>query len=332
MTIRDRKALKQTAGRRIGVAAYPPRKLILIHSGVMLGVSLLMTICNYIITWQIDANGGGLSGMQLRSILETASQFLALVYAVATPFWSMGIVYATLRLARGKAAWPGSLLEGFRRKGPVLRLMLLQTLIYGVIGIASIYGSWILYSITPDGQAFMEAITQLVYQGITDYAQLIEAIPTAVIERVARVYLPILGVVLLGLTVPAAYRLRLAPYVLMDKAGTGAWKAARMSGKLTQRNCFKLLWLDLSYWWYYLIPAVLMLPAFADQLLPVLGIQLPVDSAVLYIVGNLIYVVLTLIFEYFAKPKVMTTYALAYDVLLDAYNAAQPAKPEGSEG
>lgn len=329
MTIRDRKALKQTAERRLSAASYKPSKLILIHSGVTLGVSLLMAILNYLISWQIELHGGGLSGMQLRSILETVNTVLSAAYAILTPFWIMGLAYAALRLARGKAAYPQSLLEGFERKGPVLRLLLLQILIYSIITFAAIYGAWFLYSMTPDGTAFMEAVTQLVLvEGINDSASLIEAIPEPVVEQVAKVFLPIFAVVLVGLMLPASYRLRMAPYVLMDKYGTGAWKAIRLSGKITRRNCFRIFLLDLSYWWYYLLGIVLMLPAFADVLLSLLKIQLPVDTVVIYIVGNVLYALLTLIFECLAKPRLQTTYALAYDALLEQYELANPPKPE----
>ena len=325
MTIRDRKALRQTAARRLSRASYKPRRLVLIHSGVMLGAALLMAVLDYIITWQIDANGGGLSGMQLRSILETAGNVLSVAYGILMPFWSMGFVYATIRLARGKAAWPGSLLEGFRRKGPVLRLILLQILIYGAITFAAMYASSFLYSMTPDGQAFCQALLKLMEtQQITDYVQLMEAIPQPVIEQVASVYLPIMCVVLLVLLTPAYYRMRMAAYLVMDEDGVGAWKAVRTSGKIMRRNGFRLFLLDLSYWWYYLIPMLLIVPAYADVLLPLLKLELPVDPAVLYIAGNVIYVLLSLIFECAARPRVQTTYALAYDALLDAYRQANP--------
>lgn len=325
MTIRDRKTLKQTAGRRLAAASYKPRRLILIHSGITLAAVLLMAVIQYVITWQIDANGGGLTGLPLRSVLDTARTVVSIAYGILMPFWSVGIFYAGLRLARGKAAYPRVLLEGFRRRGPVLRLILMQALIYGIISVVTMYGAWIIYGMTPDGQAFANALMKLITtETFTDYYQLIEAIPTEVIEQVTWGYLPVFGVVWLLLIAPAAYRMRLAPYVLMDKDRTGAWKAIRTSGKLTRRNCGHLLLLDLSYWWYYLLPVVLLLPAYANVLLPLVGLSLPVDPAVLYLGGQVIYVVLTLIFECFAKPKVQTTYALAYDVLLENYYRENP--------
>lgn len=324
MTIRDRKQLKKTAARRLEAAGYPPRRLILIHSGVMLGVSLLLAICNYIVTWQIDAHGGGLSGIELRSVLETVSTALSTVYAIAMPFWSMGLVYAALRLSRGKSAWPGSLLEGFRRRGPVIRFLLLQILIYGIITLAAIYAAWFFYTIfTPAGKAFAEALTKLIASGITDYTQLIEQIPEQVMERVATGYLPFFGGILLVLVIPASYRLRLAQYLLMENKALGAWRAIRTSSKVMRRNCFKMLLLDLSYWWYHLIPGLLAALSYADAWVEWLPITLPVETGVLYIGGNLVYALLTLAFECAAAPKVITTYALAYEALMEENSAAQ---------
>lgn len=328
MTIRDRKALKQTAARRLTVASYNPKRLILIHSGVALGVSLLLTLLDYWIAWQIDAKGSGLAGLGMRSVLETVQTVLNAAYSLLTPFWTMGVTYAFLRLARGKAAWPQALLEGFRRKGPVFRLLLLQGLIYGILTFAAMWGAWMLYTMTPDGQAFAEAIMKLIAGGVTDYAELYAAIPEAVLEQVSVVYVPIFAVALLVLVLPASYRMRMAPYVLMEKERAGAWKAVRISGRITRRNCWHLVVLDLSYWWYYLVQAVLVAVGTAPAVLSLLNIQLPVDEGVLYIAANVAYTVLLLIFETQAKPKQQTVYALAYETLVEQYDLANPPKAQ----
>ena len=173
MTIRDRRELRRKAQRRLDVASYKPRRLMLIHSGVALGASLLLAILNYIINWQIRTNGSGLAGLDLGIILDTVSMVLQYAVTILMPFWTIGLSYAVLRIARGKAAWPQALLEGFRRKGPVLRLLLMQGLIYGMITMAAISGAYMIYSMTPDGQAFSEAIMILYTQGL-DYEQIYE--------------------------------------------------------------------------------------------------------------------------------------------------------------
>ena len=331
MTIRDRKQLKQTAHRRLEVASYKPGRLVLIHNGVTLGVALLLAVLSYVISWQIETNGGGLGGMKLRAVLETADAVLQLIYSVLMPFWMMGMTYAAVRLAKGKSAWPQCLPEGFARKGAVLRLLLLQGFIYILITMAAMAGSYTLYGMTPDGQAFNTAILRLwIEQGITSYYELYEAIPEQVLDQVMRGYMPFFAVVAAVLIVPATYRLRFAPYVLMDKDDDSAKKAIRTSVKITRRNGWRIFALDLSFWWYYLVKIVLMLPAYASLLLPLIHVELPVDETILVLGGNAVYVILTLIFETQAQPKVMTTYALAYDALLEQYELANPPKPEES--
>ena len=126
------------------------------------------------------------------------------------------------------------------------------------------------------------------------------------------------------LLVPALYRLRLAGYMLMDEESLTPWQAIRTGMKVMRRKGFQLFLLDLSYWWYYLIPLVLTVPFYADVILEKLQIAVPVDTAVLYIGGNVVYVVLTLAFECLAKPRAVTAYALAYDALVAEYRAAHP--------
>lgn len=327
MTIRDRKALKETAAQRLSTASFGPRRLILIHSGVTLAMALLLAVCNYIVTWQINLNGGGLSGIQLRSILETVYNTLSVLWSIVSPFWALGIVYAALRLIRGKSAWPHTLLEGFRRGRSVIRFLLIQILIYGLLTLVAIYGAWILYIMFfPAGQAFAEGLWELINSGV-DYTQLMENIPEEVMIQVTKGYMPLFGIILAALVIPTLYRLRLARYLVMEEDALTPWKAIRTSGKVMRRKGFSMLALDLSFWWYYLIQVILMLPAYVG-VLENLGITLPIDSAVLYLGGNALYAVLTLAFECAVAPKVITTYALAYEALMEEYQAANPPAQE----
>ena len=63
-----------------------------------------------------------------------------------------------------------------------------------------------------------------------------------------------------------------------------------------------------------------MLPLYADLVLTQLNVTLPVDSTVIALIGSAVYAVLTLLLECVAKPKIMTTYALAYDVLKEKHD------------
>ena len=49
MDIRNRRALKQASAQALQEAAYDPRKLVLIHTAITLGASLLVTVLHYIL-------------------------------------------------------------------------------------------------------------------------------------------------------------------------------------------------------------------------------------------------------------------------------------------
>ena len=71
----DRRALKSAARESLAAAPYDPRKLILLHTGVTIAVSLIGTILNFVLSKQIE-NTGGLGGMGLRSMLSTVQSVL----------------------------------------------------------------------------------------------------------------------------------------------------------------------------------------------------------------------------------------------------------------
>ena len=58
MDIRDRQALKTAAREALDGAAYNPTKLIVIHTAIALGASLLVTALNFILETRIADTGG----------------------------------------------------------------------------------------------------------------------------------------------------------------------------------------------------------------------------------------------------------------------------------
>ena len=155
MDLHDRRALKAAARNSLAAATYDPRKLILIHTGISVGLSLLCTIIDYVLSLQIQ-NTGGLGGLGTRSILSTARSVLQVIVSLGLPFWEAGYCFATIKIVRGKEANPASLLEGFRRFGPLLRAMMLQSIIYiAVLILCFTVGSRI-FLLTPLSDPFYE--------------------------------------------------------------------------------------------------------------------------------------------------------------------------------
>lgn len=316
MHIRDRKALKQFANARLSEATYDPRLLMLIHTGVSLSVTLLISVLSFILEQQIGSTGG-LSGIGLRSVLTTAQSALQLASMVMLPFWEIGMVYAAMRLARRQSAFPGDLTAGFRRFGPVLRLMLLRAAVsFGIISACANVAATV-FMITP-----LSAPTVAVLQPLWDAAassglagiELSEATLAALIPTLLPVIPIFLGLLLIAL-VPILYRLRLADYVIMEEEKTGALFALIISWRLTRHQVISLFRLDLSFWWFYALQAAAVLLAYCNDLLLLLGVTLPISAAAADFLFYGIYALAMLALFWRFGSYYHTTFATAYNAL-----------------
>ena len=316
MDIRNRGELKQRASRQLEVAFYDPRKLSLLHGAVIVGVGLVLTLLNLFLSYGID-HTGGLQGMGTRNVLQTAQTLLSNAYSLLMPFWQIGIVYGFIRVARGEPADRRSLTQGFYRFGPVLRLKLVELVIYFAIGMICAYGSSIL-SVALSSSLFelLEPVAMTIMEDPNaDIYALVEQIPQ---QELLRAMLPMMltfGVVYLVLGAFVAYRLRFAQYLVMDVPGTGVRAALTGSLQLTKGNCMELLKLDLSFWRYYLLQAVAVVISFADVIAKMAGLTLPISSQWTTILCYCLYAIILLALDYFYRPQVEVTYGLVYDGL-----------------
>lgn len=315
MNFSDRRGLKNAANASLGQASWDPKKLILIHTGALLLLSLVLNIISSVLSRQIDGTGG-LSGLGLRSVLSTIQALLPLLQALLIPFWEMGLILAMLNISRGKSATPDTLLGGFRRFGPVLRLSLLRGFLIMGILLASIYLSLMIYLVTPLSASLQNALLPLMdANGTLDPELAIEVLdPTLFLP-----FLCLMGVVALVMMMPVIYRYRMADYFLMDHPKAGAMLSLQMSQQLLFRKRIELFKLDLSFWWYYLLEGLAAVVFYSDVLLQAFGIQLPIDSTVLSYAVFVLYALCTLAVHWFARDRVEVTYAKAYDALLEAY-------------
>lgn len=308
--------IRQTASENLAQARYNPRKLVLFHTGAALALTTVLTILNFILTRQIDGTGG-LSGLGSRAILETARRMLQYASAILLPFWELGFVYAAIQLARGQEASPESLLEGFRRFMPALRLMLLRMVIYAVVGIVCMNISVTIFTMTPLANPMMEILEPVLNAGSAEEIQiLMEQLPT---EDMMEAILPawiIFAVLFVLVMIPLLYRLRMAEFVLMDQPKTGAFAAVRSSFRMMRRNCWNLFRLDLGFWWFYLLLVPVTLLCYGDVLMGALGITLPIGENAQFFLFYIAYVLCQLALYTFAWGHVQTTYGVAYDTLL----------------
>lgn len=307
--------IRQTAAEKLAEARYNPRKLVLLHTGAALVLTTVLTVLNFILTRQIDGTGG-LSGLGSRAILETARRMLQYASAILLPFWELGFVYAAIQLARGQEANPTSLLEGFRRFMPALRLMLLRIVIYAVVGIVCMNISVTIFTMTPLANPLMEIMEPVLNAGSAEDIQiLMEQLPA---EEMMEALLPawiIFAVVFVVVMIPLLYRLRMAEFVLMDQPKTGAFAAIRSSFRMMRRNCWSLFRLDLSFWWFYLLLIPVTALCYGDMLLSALGVALPIGEDAQFFLFYIAYALCQLALYTFVWARVQTTYAVAYDTL-----------------
>ncbi len=315
MNLSQRLTLKAEARRRLGQASYSPHGLMLIYAGVNALFFLTLTLLNYLIQGQIDQTGG-LGGMGTRAVLSTLQSFFQLAGTVLLPFWTLGVTHCAMKLARGQEAQPRDLLEGFRRFFPMLRLRLLRTLIYTALITVSIYLAFALFLLTPMSDGLLAITDSLVSDtGIVDTAMMEDpTVMAALSDASLPLMLLFLGVLAL-LAIPRVYKLRFAEYLLLDGSQNSALLALRESSRMLSRNRLALFRLDLSFWWFYLLDGLALVLCYADVLLPLFGISLPLSPQVRSLVSYAAYLLIQMLLYWRCKAQVETTYALAYDSL-----------------
>ena len=324
MNIRDRRALVSEAENSLANASYDPQKLILIHTGAVLVLSLLLSVVDYLLEHFIGSTGG-LGGIGIRSILSTAQSVLRILQAVALPFWQMGYVYLTMRLSRQESVTPSDLLHGFRNFRSVLRLELLRTFLYvGIIVLCS-YISSILFFLTPWAASVSDAMLALMENTslLEDPAALQDAL-LPVMESAAVPMGILFAIVALVLFLPVLYRYRMASYALLDAPEKGALAALRSSRQMTRKNCIALFRLDLHFWWFYLLEAAVTALCYGDLILNWLGVPLPFDTTVAYFLFLVLSLGCQLGLYLWRKNLVSVSYAHAYHALNDARDLPVP--------
>lgn len=307
MSLLNPKELKKAAARSLDAAAYSPKKLALIHGALSAVALLIVSLLDLLLSQQIGTTGG-LSGMGARAMLSTVQSALSLGLSIAMPFWEMGLLYACLQFARKEDVTISSLAEGFRRFGPLLRLMLLETAIYIAVMILATNVSSVIFMMTPLSSGVLSALESIPAEELTTEAMI------SVLTASIPLWL-LVGSVLLIFLVPIAYRFRMAGFYLLS-GNRRALVALGVSNRITASNRFSLFKLDLSFWWYYGSVFLLTFIAKADVIfgLPNWG------SYVCY----LVYLAGQVLLSWQAAAYVQTTYAHAFDTLMSNDDGEKP--------
>ncbi len=318
MSTSESKQIYNEAKEALASASYPPRKLALLHTGIAAAASFATALLSYLLSSGIG-DTGGLSGIGLRSGLETVQTLLTALISVLEPFWMLGFIAAALLLARRKNPTPKTLLRGFAYWGPALRMLLLEGLLYFAAVFVSFQIGSFLYMMTPLSAQFNELLAQLNASDALDadaLNQLMAAMDSAALLRLFWSMAPFMLLPMLVAIVVLSYRLRLAQFLLMDMPQNGALFAIVTSFKLTRHNCLRLVKLDLRFWWFYALEVVVQVLCYGDLLLPLLGVELSMNA----VLASFLFYALALIAQVglyvWKKPRIFASYALFYDQLL----------------
>lgn len=306
--------LKQMASRRLAEASYNPRRLALIHAGVALGCTLILTVINYILSLQLSGTGG-LSGIRTRSVLMSAQSVLNTVVTVGLPLWEFGFVAAAMGFARQEAVGPRTLTKGFRWFGPIFRFLLLELALYALVLLLVSQLASVMVVVTVVSNETVELMGKLAQDPVF--------METGVVpqELLGSQQIPMLPVYILTaflyavVAVPLSYWLRLTQYMILDGRRPRVLMAMRVSWKLMRGNCLAYFKLDLSFWWYWLLQVFCAALAFGDVLLPWLGISLPMEAEAAAFLFYGLKAVAALLLAWCWQAQVETTYALAYDAV-----------------
>lgn len=322
MTSFDYARLRAEGQTVLDAAEYPPKRTIMVHSGVTIGVALLLSVMSYLLDVGI-AQTGGLGGIGARTILQTVQSVLEGANMLLMPFWSIGYLQAVLNWTRREDADVRTLLSGFRCFRGVLRLMILEAIVYVLLGLAGAYGGAAVFMLTPGAEAMFTMAEELAMSG-ADVEAFMET--QAYMELVKPMVPFMLGGAAL-LVAPVAYRLRFAKFSLLDAPKMGALRAMFRSWRLTRRNCLSLLKLDLRFWWYHLAGLLILGLGYGDLLLNMIGVDLGISADMAMFVFYIAALLCEFGLHVWKKNTVFTVYGLAYtqlDMALDAPVLQQP--------
>lgn len=314
MDIRNRKELKRKAATAL--SGEPNHKTIV--AVYMAASSLLALVLSLVDLWlsnQIE-NMSGLDNMGTRAVWQTVQEVLPILQMLVLLCWSFGYRKVMMGIRNGKTATPRNLLDAFPDLWRILRLTILQALIFAGLGIACIYAGTLLFLLTPFSSGVMEQAQQLMSQSSILYEEL--AVSGAFLQSLYDAIVPlslILVAVCALVMLPICYSLRLAPYWLLDYPRGKARYAIGNSRRMMRRHRWQLFRLDLSFWWFYLLELLAMVLCYADVLLPMVGVTLPFGTLGNSFLFYIAYLLAQFGIAYAFQNQVEMTYVEAYEAL-----------------
>jgi len=306
MSIPSAKYLKKKASNRLQSGS-DPKKVVLVYAGIVALSSLVVTVVQDLLDSQISQTGG-IQNIGTRSMLTTADTVLTIAQLLLVMCLTLGYTGSMLRIARGQYASPNSLKAGGERIWVLLRTRLLQMLIMTAAAFALCFLVINVCLLTPLSNRVIAVMGTVSAEELLSNGLALIALYSAM--------LPIMLIYLVAL-VPLLWYFsctyRMVDYLLIDRPQLGAFGVLRESRRMMQGNMKMMLRVDLSFWWYYLLQALVSMLIYLNMVLAPFAIGLP--PAVLYWGTVVLYLAADFALRYFFSNKVAVTYALFYDSL-----------------
>ena len=306
MSIPSAKYLKKKASNRLQ-SGNDPKKVVLVYAGIVALSSLVVTVVQDLLDSQISQTGG-IQNIGTRSILTTADTVLTIAQLLLVMCLTLGYTGSMLRIARGQYASPNSLKAGGERIWVLLRTRLLQMLIMTAAAFALCFLVINVCLLTPLSNRVIAVMGTVSAEELLSNGLALIALYSAM--------LPIMLIYLVAL-VPLLWYFsctyRMVDYLLIDRPQLGAFGVLRESRRMMQGNMKMMFRVDLSFWWYYLLQALVSVLIYLNMVLAPFAIGLPPE--VLYWGTVVLYLAVDFALRYFFSNKVAVTYALFYDSL-----------------
>ena len=293
------------------------RNLVLIYCGV----TALLSFCANGLYLYLDSHigaTGGLSGLGMRSVLQTIQELLSYINMLFGPFWSAGFLFAVITMVRGRTPGTGNLLEGFRRFGRVLGQLLFQVVTVMVVTIAVANVASVIFAFTPWADDLAQNLEPLVNDPAvfsTDGVLDLSKVPADALMSAMLPLLVFTGMLLAPLCIWLLYGFRMSVYLMLEQPMSGT-RACTESMRLMKGHKWQLFRIDLSFWWYHGLGGLIALVGYADTILRYLGIPLPMDPMVMFFLCLGAYFVLQTGLFLWKKCEVDAAYVLAYDAIV----------------
>ena len=287
-----------------------PKKLIYTYAGISLAISVVLYLANLWLDDQISGTGG-LGNIGTRAIFSTAQQVLPILSGMVVMCLDMGFLGGLMRISRGQYADHTDLKVGFRKFWPLVRLSIIQTMLYISITILAFQLGSLLFTFTPWAGPVIEVVIPQFQAngGIMDEAMVMEALGYMV---------PMLVIVLitfLVILVPFLHRMRMAQFCLLEDPSGRALAAIRESSRMMRRRLGQMIKIDLSLWLYYIATAVVVLVLWLDVIFAILEIPLPMNANLFAMVLYGVSLALQFAVHVFLRPTADMTYLTVYNSL-----------------